>query len=149
MCDISVMRCVLLSAATSVQCPIWLLHPFFPRKVSQRASLSSPPSKPNQAGLCFEVLSALITLCMWVLQASGKQGRWSLSNRRLITSLTSRCLLCMPFLLQLHELLPVIMTCVVSRTLCARPEAEDHWSLRHEAGKLLAVMCRYLHVLLL
>ncbi|XP_065179060.1 transcription initiation factor TFIID subunit 6-like isoform X2 [Sycon ciliatum] len=42
----------------------------------------------------------------------------------------------------LHELLPVIITCVVSRQLCLRPEVEDHWSLRHEAGKLLAAMCK-------
>ena len=41
----------------------------------------------------------------------------------------------------LHELIPTVLSCVLNRTLCSRPEAEDHWSIRDQAAKILAHIC--------
>lgn len=38
----------------------------------------------------------------------------------------------------LHELIPTIVTCIVSKQLCMRPEADNHWALRDFAARLLA-----------
>ncbi|KAI5715244.1 hypothetical protein M8J77_012916 [Diaphorina citri] len=37
----------------------------------------------------------------------------------------------------LHELLPSILSCIVSKQLCGRPEADNHWALRDFASRLL------------
>ncbi|XP_030838091.1 transcription initiation factor TFIID subunit 6 [Strongylocentrotus purpuratus] len=42
----------------------------------------------------------------------------------------------------LHELIPAVMTCVVSRQLSLRPDADNHWALRDFAARLMASMCR-------
>lgn len=42
----------------------------------------------------------------------------------------------------LHELIPAIMTCIVSKQLCLRPDADNHWALRDFAARLMATMCR-------
>ena len=42
----------------------------------------------------------------------------------------------------LHELVPAIMSCMINRQVCARPEAEDHWYLRDQAAKILAEICK-------
>jgi len=42
----------------------------------------------------------------------------------------------------LHELLPTITTCVVSKQLCLRPDVDNHWALRDFAARLLAQTCR-------
>ena len=42
----------------------------------------------------------------------------------------------------LHELVPSILTCLVNKQVCPRPEAEDHWSLRDLAAKILARICK-------
>ncbi|XP_063230673.1 transcription initiation factor TFIID subunit 6-like isoform X2 [Bacillus rossius redtenbacheri] len=42
----------------------------------------------------------------------------------------------------LHELLPAVATCVVSKQLCARPEADNHWALRDFASRLMLQVCR-------
>lgn len=42
----------------------------------------------------------------------------------------------------LHELIPSVLTCLVNKQLCPRPEAEDHWSLRDLAAKILARICK-------
>lgn len=42
----------------------------------------------------------------------------------------------------LHELLPPILSCLINRQVCLRPEAEDHWFLRDQAAKILAEICR-------
>ena len=42
----------------------------------------------------------------------------------------------------LHELIPAVLSCMINRQVCARPEAEDHWSLREQAAKVLAEICR-------
>lgn len=41
----------------------------------------------------------------------------------------------------LHELVPSVLTCLVNKQVCSRPEAEDHWSLRDLAAKILSRMC--------
>ncbi|VBB26790.1 unnamed protein product [Acanthocheilonema viteae] len=46
------------------------------------------------------------------------------------------------FLLALHELLPSVLSCILSRQLCARPETDNHWALREFSSRLLANMCR-------
>ena len=38
----------------------------------------------------------------------------------------------------LHELIPTIVTCIVSKQLCLRPDADNHWALRDFAARLLA-----------
>lgn len=42
----------------------------------------------------------------------------------------------------LHELLPALMSCLVNRQICLRPEAEDHWHLRDQAAKIIAEICK-------
>ena len=41
----------------------------------------------------------------------------------------------------LHELIPTVLSCVLNRLLCTRPEAEDHWSIRDQGAKILAHIC--------
>ena len=40
----------------------------------------------------------------------------------------------------LHQLLPPLLTCMLSRHLCAEPQ-EDHWTLRNQAAALVALVC--------
>ncbi|XP_043595220.1 transcription initiation factor TFIID subunit 6-like isoform X1 [Bombus pyrosoma] len=42
----------------------------------------------------------------------------------------------------LHELIPSIATCIVSRQLCMRPEVDNHWALRDFASRLMAQICK-------
>ncbi|KAK0404257.1 hypothetical protein QR680_017368 [Steinernema hermaphroditum] len=42
----------------------------------------------------------------------------------------------------LHELLPAMLSCILSRQLCSRPDADNHWALREFSSRLLAMMCR-------
>ncbi|KAI1304190.1 Transcription initiation factor TFIID subunit 6 [Halotydeus destructor] len=42
----------------------------------------------------------------------------------------------------LHELIPTIVTCIVSKQLCMRPEVDNHWALRDFAARLLAQTCK-------
>ncbi|KAL1140807.1 hypothetical protein AAG570_000735 [Ranatra chinensis] len=42
----------------------------------------------------------------------------------------------------LHELIPSVATCIVSRQLCIRPEFDNHWALRGFAARLMAQICK-------
>lgn len=42
----------------------------------------------------------------------------------------------------LHEICPTVITCVVSKQICNRPDSENHYALRDFASKLLASICR-------
>ena len=42
----------------------------------------------------------------------------------------------------LHELIPAVSTCLINKQVCLRPEAEDHWSLRESAAKILGDICK-------
>ncbi len=42
----------------------------------------------------------------------------------------------------LHELIPSLTSCLINNQVCVRPESEDHWSLRDNAGKILAKICK-------
>ncbi|XP_037300340.1 transcription initiation factor TFIID subunit 6 isoform X3 [Manduca sexta] len=42
----------------------------------------------------------------------------------------------------LHELIPAVSTCIVSRQLCLRPEVDNHWALRDFAARLMAQICK-------
>ncbi|KAK3918177.1 Transcription initiation factor TFIID subunit 6 [Frankliniella fusca] len=42
----------------------------------------------------------------------------------------------------LHELLPSVVTCIVSRQLCLRPDTDNHWALRDFASRLLSQICK-------
>ncbi|CAK1548450.1 unnamed protein product [Leptosia nina] len=42
----------------------------------------------------------------------------------------------------LHELIPAVSTCIVSRQLCMRPEMDNHWALRDFAARLMAQICK-------
>ncbi|XP_029168957.1 transcription initiation factor TFIID subunit 6-like [Nylanderia fulva] len=42
----------------------------------------------------------------------------------------------------LHELIPSVATCIVSRQLCMRPEVDNHWALRDFASRLMAQICK-------
>ncbi|XP_022669221.1 transcription initiation factor TFIID subunit 6-like isoform X3 [Varroa destructor] len=42
----------------------------------------------------------------------------------------------------LHEIIPSVTTCIVSRQLCTRPEVDNHWALRDFASRLLAQICK-------
>ncbi|XP_002168543.2 transcription initiation factor TFIID subunit 6 [Hydra vulgaris] len=43
----------------------------------------------------------------------------------------------------LHELIPAVITCVVSKQLCPRPDFDNHWALRDFAARLLAQICKH------
>ncbi|XP_074657832.1 transcription initiation factor TFIID subunit 6-like [Tubulanus polymorphus] len=42
----------------------------------------------------------------------------------------------------LHELIPAVTTCIVSKQLCLRPDVDNHWALRDFAARLAGQMCR-------
>lgn len=42
----------------------------------------------------------------------------------------------------LHELLPSVASCLLNRQICVRPESEDHWGVRDQGAKILAVICK-------
>ena len=42
----------------------------------------------------------------------------------------------------LHELIPSLVSCLISKQVCMRPESEDQWTLRENAGKVLAKICK-------
>ncbi|XP_068628477.1 transcription initiation factor TFIID subunit 6 [Battus philenor] len=42
----------------------------------------------------------------------------------------------------LHELIPSVSTCIVSRQLCLRPEMDNHWALRDFAARLMSQICK-------
>ena len=42
----------------------------------------------------------------------------------------------------LHDLLPSVTSCLLNRQICLRPESEDHWSVRDQAAKILAAICK-------
>lgn len=42
----------------------------------------------------------------------------------------------------LHELCPTVITCIVAKQICNRPEIDNHFALRDFASKLLASLCR-------
>lgn len=42
----------------------------------------------------------------------------------------------------LHELIPAVSTCIVSRQLCMRPEVDNHWALRDFAARLMSQICK-------
>ncbi|VDK55906.1 unnamed protein product [Anisakis simplex] len=46
----------------------------------------------------------------------------------------------------LHELLPSILSCILSKQLCARPETDNHWALREFSSRLLSTICRAYNV---
>lgn len=48
-----------------------------------------------------------------------------------------------PALSQVHELIPAVMTCIVSRQLCLRPDVDNHWALRDFAARLVAQICKH------
>lgn len=43
----------------------------------------------------------------------------------------------------LHELIPSVATCIVSRQLCTRPDVDNHWALRDFASRLMAQICKH------
>ncbi|VDN56883.1 unnamed protein product [Dracunculus medinensis] len=42
----------------------------------------------------------------------------------------------------LHQLLPAILSCILSRHLCARPDVDNHWALREFSSRLIASICK-------
>ena len=42
----------------------------------------------------------------------------------------------------LHELIPAVTTCIVSRQLCTRPDVDNHWALRDFASRLMGNICK-------
>lgn len=42
----------------------------------------------------------------------------------------------------LHEIIPAVMTCIVSKQLCLRPDIDNHWALRDFAARLMASICK-------
>jgi transcription initiation factor TFIID subunit 6 len=42
----------------------------------------------------------------------------------------------------LHNLIPALVSCLLNKQLCQRPESEDQWSLRDLAAKILASICK-------
>lgn len=42
----------------------------------------------------------------------------------------------------LHELCPTVITCIVSKQICNRPDQDNHYALRDFASKLLSTICK-------
>uniref|UniRef100_T1J711 TAF6 C-terminal HEAT repeat domain-containing protein n=1 Tax=Strigamia maritima TaxID=126957 RepID=T1J711_STRMM len=42
----------------------------------------------------------------------------------------------------LHEIIPSVGTCIVSKQLCMRPDVDNHWALRDFASRLMAQICK-------
>lgn len=42
----------------------------------------------------------------------------------------------------LHELIPSVATCIVTKQLCGRPDVDNHWALRDFASRLMAQICK-------
>ncbi|KAI1903315.1 hypothetical protein AGOR_G00025940 [Albula goreensis] len=42
----------------------------------------------------------------------------------------------------LHELIPAVVSCIVSKQLCLRPDVDNHWALRDFAARLMAQSCK-------
>ncbi|XP_061171476.1 transcription initiation factor TFIID subunit 6-like [Saccostrea echinata] len=42
----------------------------------------------------------------------------------------------------LHEFIPAVCTCIVSKQLCMRPEVDNHWALRDFAARLMGQICK-------
>lgn len=42
----------------------------------------------------------------------------------------------------LHELIPAVMTCIVSKQLSPKPDTDNHWALRDFGSRLIAQVCR-------
>lgn len=49
------------------------------------------------------------------------------------------------FIQQLHELVPAVTSCMVSKQLCLRPEVDNHWALRDFSSRLIAQICKNYH----
>lgn len=45
----------------------------------------------------------------------------------------------------LHELVPAVTSCMVSKQLCLRPEVDNHWALRDFSSRLIAQICKNYH----
>ncbi|XP_066966846.1 transcription initiation factor TFIID subunit 6-like [Macrobrachium rosenbergii] len=43
---------------------------------------------------------------------------------------------------KMHELVPSVMTCIVSRQLCMKPDMDNHWALRDFAARLISQICK-------
>lgn len=48
---------------------------------------------------------------------------------------------------QLHELIPAVMTCIVSKQLSPNPDTDNHWALRDFGSRVIAQVCRWLRVM--
>ncbi|XP_036367124.1 transcription initiation factor TFIID subunit 6 isoform X1 [Octopus sinensis] len=42
----------------------------------------------------------------------------------------------------LHEIVPAVTTCIVSKQLCMKPDLDNHWALRDFAARLMNNICR-------
>ncbi|GFU42123.1 transcription initiation factor TFIID subunit 6 [Nephila pilipes] len=42
----------------------------------------------------------------------------------------------------LHELIPSVISCIVSKQLCTRPDVDNHWALRDFASRLIAQIAK-------
>jgi len=42
----------------------------------------------------------------------------------------------------LHELVPALISCLINKQVSTRPESDDQWSMRENAAKVLAKLCR-------
>ncbi|KAB7507897.1 Transcription initiation factor TFIID subunit 6 [Armadillidium nasatum] len=42
----------------------------------------------------------------------------------------------------LHEIVPSVMSCIVSRQLCLKPDMDNHWALRDFAARLISQICK-------
>ena len=42
----------------------------------------------------------------------------------------------------LHEVIPSLLSCLINKQVCSRPESEDQWTMRENVGKVLARMCK-------
>ncbi|KAL1450235.1 hypothetical protein WDU94_002675 [Cyamophila willieti] len=82
-------------------------------------------SKPSSPSPRIRVPRNLPRMCTFIAEESNER----VQNNLRPSYLSDR---------MLHELLPSILSCIVSKQLCGRPEADNHWALRDFAARLLA-----------
>lgn len=104
-------------------------------------------NKIDAALLALEGNAGLQSLLPFFLQYLAESVPRNLRHldRLLVLMRLARALLVNPHLFMepyLHQLLPPVLTCLLGKRLCERPETEPHWSLRLDAADICGYICR-------
>eukprot|EP00505_MAST-04D_sp_SCG-Rhode-Island_P002351 Stramenopile-MAST_4_protein_2351 len=96
--------------------------------------------------LQFDPKGTLQPLLPYMVQWLATSAHQNLRNLRLLASLirASKAIICNSNLeleLYLDQIMPILLTCVVSKRLCEDEAVEDHWQLRRLAAQTVSDAC--------